>query len=228
MSEITIPAEAVALSNEAETMLSVAQGFLIRNQDEYGGAVIQLKAVKAKAKELEESRVSMTKPLDTSKKTIMDFFRKPLQFLTDAETSIKRAMLTFDNEQARIRREQEAKAQEAARKEQDRLDKLAEKKAEKAEAKGNTEKAEEIRASVPVVPVPIMAAAPKVQGISTRTTWGGKVTDKMALIKAVAAGQAPASLLDVNMPALNQMARALKGEMNFPGVEAVATQQIAA
>ena len=226
---LEITDQALELSTQAERLLVVAQDFKIATITEYTSAAGQLKAIKAKAKELDETRKGLTSPLDESKKRIMDFFRKPLQFLADAEAVIKKSMISFDNEQARIRREEEARLQELARKEQERLAKAAEKKAEKAEAKGDTEKAEEIRESVPVIPVPILADnKPKVAGISTRTTWAGAVVDKMALIKAVAAGQAPITLLDVNTTVLNQMARALKDEMNYPGVKAISTQSIAA
>jgi hypothetical protein len=162
-------------------------------------------------------------------KRVNEFFKAPLQFLTDAEAAIKKSMITYDNEQARILRDQQAKLQEEARKEQARLAELAEKTAAQCEEKGDTWTAAEIRENVPVVSAPVLANTKvKVAGISTRTTWSGEVTDKMALIKAVAEGRAPATLLDVNMPALNQMARALKGEMSYPGTKAVATQNIAA
>lgn len=224
-----ITQEVVAMSGEAETMLTVAKDFKIANAEEYTGAVTQLKAIKAKAKELEETRKSITGPMDDAKKRVMDFFRKPLQFLADAEAVIKRGMIAYDTEQEKKRREEEARLQELARKEQERLEKAAEKKAEKAEAKGNTERAAEIRESVPVVAMPTVAVArPKVEGIARRSTWSGEVVDKMALIKAVAAGKAPATLLAVNQTALNQMARALKDELSYPGVKAVETQQIAA
>lgn len=224
-----IPATALVITSQAADMLTLAQGFTIATNEEYTSAAEQLKAVKAKFKQLEEARKSITSPMDEAKKRVMDFFRNPLQALTDAEGIIKRSMIAFDNEQERLRKAEEARLQEIARKEQERLDKAAEKKAATAEAKGDTAKAEGIRQSVPVIQAPVLADnKPKVAGISMKTTWSGKVVDKMALIQAVAEGKAPATLLDVNTVALNQMARTLKGEMNYPGVEAVSAQQIAA
>jgi hypothetical protein len=224
-----IPAETIVLTSPVEGMLTKARAYVISTVDQYTGAASQLKEIKAKAKELEEKRTGIVKPMNEAVKRVNEFFKAPLQFLTDAEAAIKKSMITYDNEQARLLREQQAKLQEEARKEQVRIAELAEKTAAQCEEKGDTWSAAEIRESVPVVSAPILADNKvKVAGISTRTTWSGEVTDKMALIKAVAEGNAPATLLEVNMPALNQMARALKGEMIYPGTKAVATQNIAA
>lgn len=223
-----IPHDTVALTSPAEGMLTKAKEYIISTVEQYAGAATQLNEIKAKSKELEEKRKGIVGPMNEAVKRVNEFFRAPLQFLADAEAAIKRSMITFDNEQNRIRREEEARLQEIARKEQERLTKAAEKKAATAEAKGDTWKAEEIRESVPVVAAPVLADKPKVAGIAMRTTWSGEVTNKMELIKAVAEGKAPATLLDVNMPALNQMARALKEEMNYPGVKAVSSQHVAA
>lgn len=223
-----VPSQAVALSIQAENMLSIAREVKITSVVEYQGAASQLKTIKAKAKELEETRKGITSPMDEAKKRVMDFFRAPLQFLSDAEQIIKRGMIAYDLEQEKKRREEEALLRELARKEQERLEKAADKKATKAEGKGEIEKADEIRNNVPIIPMPILpAGTPKISGITKRTVWSGTVIDKMALIRAVAAGQAPASLLDINTTVLNQMARALRGEMAYPGVKAVETQQIA-
>ncbi len=189
--ENNIPQEAVVLAKEAEEMMVGANRYKITTATEYTGAAEQLKLVKAKAKDLDTTRKNLTQPIDESKKRIMDFFRAPLQFLADAEAAIKKSMISYDNEQARIRREEEARLQALARKEQERLERLAEKRAEKAEVKGDMEKAEEIRESVPVIAVPILADNKvKVAGISMRTIWSGAVVDKMLLIKAVAEGAA--------------------------------------
>lgn len=224
-----IPEEAKNMSLVADKAYAAVQAYKIETEEHYNGAGEQLKVIKAMARETEAKRKALTKPLDEGKKRIMDFFRGPLQRLADAEKIIKSGMIAYDREQERKRREEEARLQELARKEQARLDKLAEKRAERAAAKGDTEKAEEIRAAVSVVPAPILPTEqPKVAGIVRRTTWGGEVTDKMELIKAVAAGQAPATLLDVNMPVLNQIARSLKSEMSYPGIRAVKNQHVAA
>jgi hypothetical protein len=69
---------------------------------------------------------------------------------------------------------------------------------------------------------------PKVSGIAGRTTWKAEVKDKGALVKYVAEHPEWLSLLDVNMQALNGLARSQKGSLALPGVEAVEEHSIAA
>ena len=45
--------------------------------------------------------------------------------------------------------------------------------------------------------------------------------DELALIQAVAAGMVPIRAITVNLAFLNQMARGLKADLNYPGVRAV-------
>jgi hypothetical protein len=84
-------------------------------------------------------------------------------------------------------------------------------------------KAEAKAAGVPVPPGFSMTA-PKLtapDGLTRRVTWSAQVVDKMALVKAVAAGKVPLAYLDVNQRVLDMQASALKSEMAIPGVKAV-------
>ena len=101
-------------------------------------------------------------------------------------------------------------------------------KAGAAEAAG-AEKVAELSARAETVPTPVIASTvTKVAGISTRETWKAELTSKTDLIKAVAAGTVPAMALEVNMTFLNSQARAMKGELAYPGVKAVKETGIAA
>ena len=94
--------------------------------------------------------------------------------------------------------------------------------AAEAETEGATEAEVDAILDEPVVATVVTTPPPpKVEGISTSTIYAAEVTDKGALIKSVAAGQQPDKLLDPNMKALNQMARALKEALNIPGVRVV-------
>ena len=225
MTELQIPTDVQEQALACEKMLRVAREFVIDTPEMLDTAADELKKIKAKSKDLEDQRKRMTKPLDDSKKQIMDFFRGPLQFLADAESAIKRAMLTFSREQERKRQEAEAAAREKARKEQERL----EARAKAAAEKGQEEKAEQLMQQAESVPVPIVPqAAQAPAGISMRETWRAEVVDKMALIKAVAAGEVPDLVLIVDMKVLNAQARALKSALRYPGVQAVSEQTVAA
>jgi len=62
---------------------------------------------------------------------------------------------------------------------------------------------------------------PQVAGLSSSERWHAEVTDLKALIQSVAEGTTPISALQADMKVLNQMARALKSNMNYPGVRAI-------
>mgnify|MGYP001572389622 CR=1 FL=1 len=142
----------------------------------------------------------------------------------------REAELAVQRERERL----EAEARATAEGERQRLEALAEEQAVaealEAEAKGDTEAAARILATPPapvvVVPDPIFLPSPQIEvpraeGISTREVWSAKIVNLPALVAAVAAGHQPVVLLLGNQVALNQMARAQKGMLAIPGVEAV-------
>jgi len=101
------------------------------------------------------------------------------------------------------------------------------------EAAGQPAVALEVRKAAVLAPVAAKASTPapqKTEGVATRITYHAEVSDKAALIKAVAAsGLDVMDYLTANMPRLNELARNLRreGEL-FPGVVGVkdATEQV--
>lgn len=212
------------LTEGAAMMFAVAQNYRIDCPELREAAGEDLKRVKTLARDLEERRKDITRPLDLAKARVMDLFRKPAQFLADAERLLKRECLRYDDEQDRKRREEEAAAARAADEERRRLE--AEAKA--AAAAGQVETAHAIeQAAQFVAPVPVAHEPLKVAGESKRETWHAEVEDLLALAKAVAAGEvAPDNLLP-NMPVLNAQAKALKRNLAIPGVKAVCERVLA-
>jgi len=99
---------------ESETILSNARAIVITTQPTYLESDVVLKRIKTKIGELEEQRKGITSPLDVAKKAVMDLFRKPTDFLKEAEQIIKDAQLKYLDEQERIRHEQEQKLRKQA------------------------------------------------------------------------------------------------------------------
>lgn len=129
--------------------------------------------------------------------------------LAIGEGHIKGLMTDFRNEAERIRREQEAAARaEATRKAEE--EQLA--KAEAAEKRGDTAKAEAIlNQPLKVVPMPVKPSeTPTVAGVSFRQNWKARVIDETLI---------PREYLMVDMSALNGIARSMKGKAVVPGVE---------
>jgi len=145
--------------------------------------------------------------------------------LIEAENIVKPAMAAYDTLQRQRVEAERRRLEEEARK---RAEDEALAAALHAEKQGEIEEAEAIiNEPLEVAPI-VQPAATKVAGVSYRENWTADITDMMALVKAVAAGEQPLSLLVINMPALNQMARALKAELKIPGVKAVCHKIVAA
>jgi hypothetical protein len=194
------------LTAEAQSLVALAGSYAVANAEEYAAAGEDLKRVKGAKDRLERLRKSMTQPIDAAKKAIMDFFRGPSDQLDRAESQIKRSMIAFSNEQDRLRREEQARAEESARKERLRL----EAQANKAEASGKVEKAAALqqRAATVVAPV-IERTPPKVIGVSTREVWKFEVTDP---------AQVPREYLTVDESKIRRVVGALKGDTKIAGV----------
>jgi len=198
---------AVAEINEATTALeTLAADYAITTADAYQAAGEDLRRVKGAQKRIEEVRQSFTRPLDEAKRAIMDFFRGPADRLADVERRIKGAMVRFSDEQERLRRAEQARLEEQARKDREKL----EAQAAKAAAAGKTERAEEIetRAAQVVAPV-VQREVPKVAGVAMREVWKFEVTDAAAV---------PRAYLVVDEKKIGGVVRAMKGDTTIPGV----------
>lgn len=121
-------------------------------------------------------------------------------------------------EEDRKTAELQRKAQEEARK-QAQDEAMA--KAAALEKEGRVEEAAAVIGSPIQTPaVVVQSSVPKGFGGMTRTTWSAKVTDMMALVKAVAEGKAPIQCIEANMVFLNAQARAMHEALAYPGVVA--------
>lgn len=242
MSDIDQRSQELAI--EAEHILTTAQGYAVSSVTEFENAANELKAIKAKTKEIDGQRVFLKAPVLEQAKRIDDFFRAPLKFLADAESLLKRAMLGFQQAEEAKRLEAERKAQEAARKEQEELRRKAaddERKAkelqiqaEAAAASGDIETAIKLEAraekledkadarveqAASVIIPTIAREQPKIAGISTRKVWKHRVAD---------ARRVPRDYLVVNEKMLADFAKATKGAIPVEGVEFYSEEVMAA
>ena len=154
----------------------------------------------------------------------------------EAEGVLKRAMIGYTEEIDRQRRETQRRA--AAEVEAARLAAVAEEEerqvaaAMEAEANGQEEQVAAILTApivvAPFTPPVVLPSKPKVEGVSYREDWTAEIFDLLELVRAVAAGRQPVSLLQPDMTVLNGMARALKSVMNVPGVRSVSRRVVAA
>lgn len=204
------------VTEATQAIVALAGSYQVVTAEQYSAAGSDLTRVKAAQKRLEAVRKAITQPLDAAKKAVMDFFREPETKLAEAESRIKRAMISFSDEQDRIRREEQRKADEAARKERERLEAQARKAAES----GKVEKAANLeqRAATTVAPI-ISREAPKVTGVNTREVWKFEVSDPAAV---------PREFLMVDESKIRKFVQNMRGDSQIAGVRVWAEKQIAA
>jgi hypothetical protein len=237
---VTITAEdRRAITEPASTIMAAARACKVVNAEGYEQAGDQLKQVKAAQKALEVKKRTLLDPVNATLKAIRNLFAGPELELDTAEGLFKRSMLSYSEEQDRIRREEQRKADEAAERERKRLEKEAaeaEAKAKAAREAGDIRKAEKLEAkadqrtdaaAATVAPI-VQRESPRVGGISERENWYCIVTDLKALVQAIAEGKVPISAVEPNMKVLNAQAKSLKRELAWPGVRAAVDKIMAA
>jgi hypothetical protein len=225
-----------AVTEEALTWPERARTTVVIDASSYQSAGELLKGIKQLRQKIAETFDPHIKRAYDSHRALCEEKRQAETPLTEAERVIKNALVAYDNEQERIRREEQRRLEEAARLEQERE---AIERAAALEREGNAfgdasmvaEAQQVIEEQLQAPPPPVAAVArttPKVSGIVHRSTWSARVTDAMALIRFVAANPSHAGLLQVNQAALNAQARSLKGAMRLPGVQPIETRDVAA
>jgi len=189
---------------------------VVKTPEQYLEAADRLKQVKAAQKKLDETRTAITGPMNAALKAVGNLFRLPGDRLARAERAIKDKLTGYSAEQDRLRREEQAKADAAARAEQERLAALARKAVESgrtAAAERHTE-----RAAAVVAPV-IHREAPKVAGVVGREVWNFKV-ENPALV--------PREFLMVDESKIRAYVRNMKADAKISGVRIYKEEQIAA
>jgi hypothetical protein len=172
-------------------------------------------------KDMEKKIKDYFKPLKSKSydtwKSICSAENEELGKLQPGVAHLSKEMTAYNLEQEKIGKAEEERLRRKALKkeEEERLQAAIE-----AEKEGNKDEAEAILEEPVFVPSPIvLKAVPKVNGLAQRTNWKYRLTDLNALVKAVYEGKVPLMALEPNDIFLNQQARALKGTVQYPGVE---------
>lgn len=207
--------QVVALQPEVSKLTTFARALQIKTVEGYNQAADYLKSIKGMLKQIEDARTRITKPINESLREVNTQAREASTPLQTAESQIKRAMIAYADEQERIRREEQRKADEAARKERERI----EAQARKAQDAGKAERAAELeqRAQTVVAPV-VQREAPKVTGVSTRESWRYEVINLAAV---------PREYLCLDEKKVGGVVRSMKGDTNIPGIRVWPEKNIA-
>jgi hypothetical protein len=215
----TIETKADELNREILPELSVAAEIVVRDAESYkmaGETWKSLTSLEKKIKAYWEEDVSSALKLHRSLVAKRDAMLIPVG---EQKNFLRLGMKTFEDEQERIRRAEQARLEEEARK---AAEEAALAQAVALEQNGHKSAAEAVIATPVVAPaVYVPKTTPAGFGNATRRTWGAEVTDIMALVKAVAAGTVPIQAIEANSVFLNQQARALKSALQYPGVKSI-------
>ena len=227
---------------DVEKVVAMADLIVIDSQETYDLAAGELLEIKKKQKALTDQRFAITRPLEAAKKNVIALFKPAEDKLGVAESTLKHAMLVYDNAQEAKAREAQRVAEAAAAAERKRLQDISDEAAAEAAAaaeSGDTEAAEAAAAQAETMAMeiemvtaaapPPSAFVPKATGVTKTTRWSAEVTDKIAYIRHVLDHEP--ELIDtitIDMKPLNQMAVALKDKFSKPGVKAVSTTGISA
>jgi hypothetical protein len=235
--EVTGAQGALEAAEAADQLIVMTASYTVTTPADYTRAGEDLKRIKGALKRLEDVRTSITGPLNASLKKVNEFFGGPSAELTASERRIKQAMGAY-SDRARAAQEAETarrlalqRAEEAERRAAAEVAaaELAE-AAELAAVRGDEEQAARLSevaqaqaeaAEAPPAPPPVLVPrrhSPAVPGISELETWHCEVTDIPALVRAVAAGEAPTRAVVPDLRYLKAVVKAAKGGVKIPGV----------
>lgn len=214
------------LAREAESWMIAAAMCLeertVQELEEASGYLRGITAMKNKIKEFCAPNIKRWHDGHKAAIRERDDYLRPVE---EAEAIIKSKIADYRAwERAEIKKAQEAQV-EAARAEAEAQRKL---EAQSLKDAGEEEAAAMVEAA-PIRTIAVKAPAPvKTEGVHTRMNWSYELTDKLELIKFVAANPVFSHLLDVSSKECNKLAKAQKENMVIPGIRAVASETVVA
>ena len=198
-------------------------------QTQYQDALAIAKRVKVARKAVEERWATVQPHVHKVWKLLSSSLKVATDPADAAERRLKRLATTFQDEQEQKRRAEERRLQEEIAAQERAQREAAAKVAEESGRKAEAEVIRETPSPAPPVVVPRAAYVPPVTGASRRSVWKGEITDLVAYVAAIAAGQVPiVGALGISEEKdragvyrckfVNEQARSLKSTLSIPGV----------
>jgi DNA repair ATPase RecN len=196
------------VSTMALTIIEQGKSVVIKTSEDYEQAGFVFTTIKSVMKQVDESFDPIIQKAHQAHKEAVAQKKKIYEPLENVSKHVKRVMSDYDAEQERIRKAEESRLQEIARKEEEER-KLAE--AIAAEQSGDKQEAEAIiNEEIYVAPVVVKKEVPKVQGMSFRTIWKFRIIDEKKI---------PREYLTPDSVKIGGVVRSLKKATNIPGVQ---------
>jgi len=173
--------------------------------------------IAAKVKELNEQRMTITRPLDESKANTIALFRGPILRLETVIAQVDNQILEFNKRERLRAAEAQRKVDEDAAKERARLQEIA----DRAHEKGQHSKAEKFQERAVSIVAPIVEPRiGKASGTSFRTNWTYRIKDIDKIDR---------KYMIPNEIMIGQICRSLKksaSEILGPGIEVYSEESI--
>lgn len=217
------------MKEEINAIVIEAKSFTIKSEEENNKAFVFLVGVKKLINKVHDAFDPVVEAAHNSHKIAVAQRKEQLEPLEQAEKIVKQLGVNYLAEQQRIKEEAERKARAEAEAAERKRKAELEEQAKRHEANGNIAKAEERREmaeQVFIAPRPVVASVIKAEGQSLKEVWSAEVTDLAALVKAVAEGRAPITLVMADQVALNKQAKATKNAFPIPGVKFFSTKSM--
>ena len=215
MTDLVISEEQI--EKEALTLKQRAESMQILTPEDYQSSAEMRKVLKDLDKNIVTFFEPMKQAASAAHKAICAKENEARKPITEADALVSKKRTAYYDEQERIRKEAEAKAQreaeEAAKKERDRLLALAVKAEEKGKdekAEGLLEQAEQVYVE-PVFVAPVVAKSIKLEsggGVSRIKDVEITVVNPLLLIQEIAAGRVPITVMEVKAGALKAWVKA--------------------
>jgi type IV secretory pathway VirB10-like protein len=133
MTELEKNPAVIEVTDGIMALESFAANYQVATPSQYKAGAADLARVKGMQKKLEETRTGITGPMNAALKKVNDFFRAPGEKLAVIENTIKGKLGAYYEEQQRIQREEQRRADEAAATERRRAEAAAAEARRKAE-----------------------------------------------------------------------------------------------
>lgn len=199
----------VRLRSTAHELCDAAENVMIMTRADLSHATDLVKAIKNRAKEIEDERTRLVKPFNEGVKAINSRFKAMTVPLMEAEESVKGRMLIFQKE------EEKRAQEEAAKQEKSRLE-AAEKRRKEEEALAKNSTTER-----PLAPPAALEPIAPVVSQHRPTTYGqtGAVSTvkkqwAFELVDIIALAQARPDLVQVDTVKVNQEIRGRGGDIS--------------
>jgi hypothetical protein len=212
------PAKRSQMELVARSVFARAADLVVTDDASYAAGAELLNDIVAKRKEVDATRLSITRPMDEAKARVMDLFRPISDVIARAERDVRGQMADYAEAVERERARERARLEAEAAAEREKT--LAE--AEALRRAGRVEMAEELEYEAETTPTPTVAgSSPK----GTRKVLTAEVFDLKELARfAVASGRVEELLL----PNESTIKALIKANVKIPGVRAVAKTSIVA